>query len=153
MALHPAASSAAQVVVKAWTEPTYKARLLQDPRAALRELGIEFREDIELEVYDNNGPVHHAIICSECSCYPTWLAPMPSFWKDPAYKAKVNRDAAETLATMGLTLDDDVALKIVDTTAARRAMVLPRHPDPQGQLSASDLAQQVTNLTIIGHAR
>ena len=152
MALHPEASLAAQVVIKAWTEPAYKARLLQNPRAALGELGIEFREDIELGVYDNTGPIHHAIICSECSCYPTWLAPMPSFWKDPAYKAEVNRDAAETLVSMGLTLDDDRPLKIVDTTAVRRAMVLPRHPDPQGQLSASDLAQHVTNLAIVGHA-
>ena len=67
------ADPAAQVVVKAWTDPAYKGRLLAGPRAALKELGIAYHEDIALEVYDNTGSIHHAIVCTPCSCYPGWL--------------------------------------------------------------------------------
>ena len=148
-----AAAPAAQVVVKAWTDPAYKARLLADPRAALMELGIEYREDIALEVYDNTGSIHHAIVCTPCSCYPGWLTSAPVYWKAPDYKAKINRDAAGTLMDMGLFLSEDLELKIIDTDPARRAMVIPPHPAPNGRLNAAELAERVTNLTLVGHAR
>ena len=124
---------AAKVIVKAWSDPAYKMRLLADPRAALREVDIEYPENNWLDVYDNSGPVHHAVICTQCSCYPYWLAPLPSYWKDPDHKARLNRDPAGTLKAMGLTLENDEALKIVDTTSIHRAMVIPRHPDPRGR--------------------
>ena len=148
-----AADPAAQVVVKAWTDPAYRARLLADPRAALMELGIEYREDIALEVYDNTGSIHHAIVCTPCSCYPGWLTAAPAYWKAPDYKAKINRDAAGTLMEMGLRLGEGLELKVIDTDPARRAMVIPPHPDPGGRLGAAELAEHVTNLTLVGHAR
>ncbi len=148
-----AADPAAQVVVKAWTDPAYKARLLAAPRGALMELGIEYSEDIALEVYDNTGSIHHAIVCTPCSCYPGWLTAAPAYWKAPDYKARINRDAAGTLLEMGLRLGEGLELKVIDTDPARRAMVVPPHPDPDGRLSAAELAAHVTNLTLVGHAR
>ena len=147
------ADPAAQVVVKAWTDPAYKARLLAGPRAALRELGIAYHEDIALEVYDNTGSIHHAIVCTPCSCYPGWLTAAPAYWKDADYKARINRDAAGTLLEMGLRLSEGLELKVIDTDPARRAMVIPPHPDPSGRLSAAELAAHVTDLTLVGHAR
>ncbi len=148
-----AADPAAQVVVKAWTDPAYKARLLADPRAALMELGIEYAEDIALEVHDNTGSIHHAIVCTPCSCYPGWLTAAPAYWKAPDYKDQINRDAAGTLLAMGLRLSEDLELKIIDTDPARRAMVIPPHPDASERLSDEELAGHVTNLTLVGHAR
>ena len=117
------------------------------------ELGIAYREDIALEVYDNTGSIHHAIVCTPCSCYPGWLTAAPAYWKAPDYKAKINRDAAGTLVDMGLRLSDGLELKVIDTDPARRAMVIPPHPDPGGRLGAAELAEHVTNLTLVGHAR
>ena len=82
------AEPAAQVIVKAWTDPAYKARLLADPRAALRELGIEYHEDIALEVYDNTGSIHHAIVCTPCSCYPGWLTAAPDVLEGPGLQGQ-----------------------------------------------------------------
>ena len=148
-----AAEPAAQVIVKAWTDAAYKARLLADPRAALMELGIEYSEGIALEVYDNTGAIHHAIVCTPCSCYPGWLTAAPAYWKAPDYKAKINRDAAGTLMEMGLRLGEGLELKVIDTDPVRRAMVIPPHPDPGGRLDAAELAAHVTDLTLVGHAR
>lgn len=153
MTQQAATSPAAQVVVKAWTDPAYKARLLADPREALMELGIEYRGDIALEVYDNAGSIHDAVVCTPCSCYPGWLTTAPGYWKAPDYKDKINRDTAGTLIDMGLTLGDDLELRIIDTDPARRAMVIPPHPDPDGGLSDDELAEHVTNLTLVGHGR
>ena len=142
---------AVQVVVAAWSDPVFKSELLTDPRQSLAGLGIEIPQGIELDVRDNDGGVHHVIVCTQCSCWPTFLSPMPPFWKNSEYIARVVADPRIALVEMGLTLDPGEPVKVVDTTPRRRAMVIPRRP-PVGEDSAA-LAPYVNNLNIAGYAK
>ena len=144
---------AVQVVVAAWSDPAFKSALLADSRRALAGLGIEIPEGIELDVRDNNGGAHHVIVCTQCSCWPTFLSPMPPFWKNSEYIARVVADPRIALVEIGLTLDSDEPVKVVDTTPRRRAMVIPRRPSVAGDPAGAALAGYVNNLNIAGYAR
>lgn len=146
-------AKAARVVVKAWTDPAFKSRLLSDSRSALAGLGISIPDGVELDVRDNTGPVHHVVVCTECSCWPTFLSPIPPFWKNKAYALGVVADPKSALVEMGLFLDPEEPVEVVDTTPKVRAMVIPKHPAPDGKLSEAELARYVTNLNIAGYAR
>ena len=143
---------AVQVVVAAWSDPAFKSALLADPRRALAGLGIEIPQGIDLDVRDNDGDVHHVIVCTQCSCWPTFLSPMPPFWKNSEYIARVVADPRTALIEMGLTLDPGEPVKVVDTTPQRRAMVIPRRPSASEDRPAA-LAPYVNNLNIAGYAR
>ena len=142
---------AVQVVVAAWSDPAFKSDLLADPRRALAGLGIEIPQGIDLDVRDNDGDVHHVIVCTQCSCWPTFLSPMPPFWKNSEYIARVVAETRTALIEMGLALDPGEPVKVVDTTPQRRAMVIPRRPSSDGEPTA--LAPYVNNLNIAGYAR
>ncbi|MCY3802562.1 MAG: nitrile hydratase subunit alpha [Chloroflexi bacterium] len=144
---------AVQVVVAAWSDPAFKSELLADPRRALAGLGIEIPQGIDLDVRDNDGDVHHVIVCTQCSCWPTFLSPMPPFWKNSEYIARVVADPRTALIEMGLTLDPDEPVNVVDTTPRRRAMVIPRRPSASEGQTAAALAPYVNNLNIAGYAR
>ena len=144
---------AVQVVVAAWSDPGFKAALLADSRRALAELGIEIPEGIDLDVRDNTGDTHHVIVCTKCSCWPTFLSPSPPFWKNADYTTRVVADPRLALLDIGLTLDPEEPVEVVDTTPAVRAMVIPKLPSIEDEPSSANLAPYVTNLNIAGYAR
>ncbi len=143
--------NALKVVKRAWEDAAFKARLLADPRAALAELAIDVPERLGLAVYDNGGATHHMVICTPCSCYPSFLGKAPSYWKDPDYKAAILDDPAAWLAKMGTTLAAGEALEVVDTDVDRRAFVIPK--PPAGEISEDAVAAAVTDTSLVGHTR
>ena len=144
---------AAKLVLRAWKDADFKSRLLADATRALSEIGLQAPEGVELKVYDNTGPVHHVVVCSQCSCWVSFLAPMPPFWKNDEYTKKVMDDPKGALVEMGLMLDEHERVEVVDTTPKVRAMVIPKHPASNGALTDAALARHVNNLNIAGYAR
>lgn len=144
---------AVQVVVAAWSDSHFKSALLTDSRRALAELGIKIPEEIELDVRDNTGGTHHVIVCTKCSCWPTFLSPMPPFWKNAEYTTRVVVDPRTALIEIGLMLDPGELVEVVDTTPQVRAMVIPKRPSVDGDATAADLAPYVNNLNIAGYAK
>ena len=88
---------ARRVVMRAWQDADFRSLLLSDPRSALEQLDIDVPGHLSLAVYDNTGSVHHMVICTPCSCYPSFLGTAPDYWKDPDYKAAIVRDPAAWL--------------------------------------------------------
>ena len=143
--------AARRVVARAWQDEDFKSLLLRAPRAALKELGIDAPEHLSLAVYDNTGATHHMVICTPCSCYPSFLGTAPHYWKDPDYKAAIMRDPAAWLKQMGTELGPDEALQVVDTDVNSRAFVIPKRPE--GDLSEEGAAEAVTTTSLVGHTR
>jgi nitrile hydratase len=144
----------AQVVARAWTDPAFKARLLADGTAAIAELGFEGTQVERLEVKENSPGVHNVVVCTLCSCYPWAVLGLPPVWyKDFAYRSRVVREPRRVLAEMGLTLDDDVEVRVWDSTAEIRYMVLPERPAGTEGLSADELAALVSRDAMIGVAK
>ena len=143
----------AKVVALAWTDPDYKQRLLTDGTAAIAELGFKGPQGEHIKVVENTGSVHHVVVCTLCSCYP-WpvLGLPPSWYKDPAYRARVVREPRTVLAEMGLSLADDVAIRVWDSSSEVRYLVLPMRPAGTDDLSADELAALVTRDAMVGVA-
>jgi hypothetical protein len=120
----------ARMVARAWTDPDYKARMLQDGSKAAEELGIPMRGMPPLGVLENTPDVHNLIVCTLCSCYPRAVLGYPPFWyKSAGYRARAVRDPRELLASEWKTIiPDSVKLRVVDSTADYRWMVLPLRP-------------------------
>jgi nitrile hydratase len=144
----------ATVVARAWTDPEYRARLLADGTAAIRELGFSGPQGEHIVVLENTATVHNVVVCTLCSCYP-WpvLGLPPSWYKDPAYRARVVREPRTVLAEMGLELGDDVAITVWDSSSEVRYLVLPERPAGTGDASAEELAALVTRDAMVGVAR
>jgi nitrile hydratase len=144
----------ARVVAKAWTDADYRQRLLEDGTAAIGELGYSGPQGEHIEVLENSGKVHNVVVCTLCSCYP-WpvLGLPPSWYKDPAYRARIVREPRQVLAEMGLALDDDVEIRVWDSSSEVRYLVLPERPDGTSDLSEEDLAALVTRDAMVGVAR
>ena len=144
----------AQVVARAWTDPAFKQRLLTDGTAAIAELGFEGTQVERLEVKENSPGVHNVVVCTLCSCYPWAVLGLPPVWyKDFAYRSRVVREPRRVLGEMGLTLDDGVEVRVWDSTAEIRYMVLPERPAGTENLSADELAALVTRDAMIGVAK
>ena len=144
----------AQVVARAWTDPAFKQRLLTDGTAAIAELGFEGTQVERLEVKENSPGVHNVVVCTLCSCYPWAVLGLPPVWyKDFAYRSRVVREPRRVLREMGLTLDDGVEVRVWDSTAEIRYMVLPERPAGTEGLSADELAALVTRDAMIGVAK
>ena len=142
----------ARVVARAWTDPAFKARLLADGNAAVEELGLE-RGAYQLMVVENTPAVHNVIVCTLCSCYPRWLLGLPPDWyKSREYRSRVVRDPRAVLAEFGLTLAADVVVRVHDSTADLRYLVLPLRPAGTAALSEAELAALVTRDTMVGVA-
>ena len=119
----------AAMVARAWTDPAYRKRLVDDGTAAAEEAGIMMRGLPPLGVLENTPDVHNVVVCTLCSCYPRGVLGYPPFWfKSPAYRARTVRDPRGVLAEWGTSLGQDVRIRVVDSTADYRWMVLPMRP-------------------------
>ena len=119
----------AAIVARAWTDPDYRARLLANGSAAAEEMGASMRGAPPLGVLENTESVHHLVVCTLCSCYPRAVLGYPPFWfKSAGYRARAVRDPRGVLAEWGTILPEGVSIRVVDSTADYRWMVLPRRP-------------------------
>jgi nitrile hydratase subunit alpha len=144
----------AKVVAKAWVDPAYRARLLADGTAACAELGFSGPQGEYIVALENTPTVHNVIVCTQCSCtaWPVLGLP-PDWYKSPAYRARVVREARPVLHEMGLDLPADVAIRVWDTSAETRYLVLPLRPSGTERWSEARLAAIVTRESMIGVAK
>jgi hypothetical protein len=141
----------ARMVAKAWTDPTYRALMLEDGTRAAEELGIPMRGAPPLGVLENAPDVHNLVVCTLCSCYPRAVLGYPPFWfKSAAYRARAVRDPRGLLAEWGTVLPAGVKIRIVDSTADYRWMVLPLRPAGTEGWSEAQLAAIVREGDMIG---
>jgi nitrile hydratase len=143
----------AKVVARAWSDPDYKRRLLADATAAIAELGFGGPEGEHMVAVENTATVHNVVVCTLCSCYP-WpvLGLPPSWYKSPAYRSRVVREPRTVLAEMGVALPADVEIRVWDSSAEVRYLVLPLRPPGTDGWSEERLAALVTRDTMIGTA-
>jgi len=143
----------AKAVARAWKDPAYKTRLLADARSALSELGID-PGDTNLVVVENTPDVHNVVVCTLCSCYPRAVLGLPPSWyKSREYRARVVREPRAVLAEFGTPVGADVRLRVHDSTADMRYLVLPERPRGTDGMSEAELAALVTRDCMIGVSR
>ena len=143
-----------KVVARAWVDPSYKERLLQDGTAAIAELGFGGLQGEHLVVVENTSTVHNVIVCMLCSCYPWPVLGLPPFWyKSPAYRSRVPGNPRGVLREFGLDLSESVEILVWNSSAATRYMVLPERPSGTEQMAEEELAALVTRDAMIGVAR
>jgi nitrile hydratase len=141
----------AKVVARAWVDPEFRARLLANGRSACEEFGISFYDDTQLIVLENTDRVHNLIVCTLCSCYPRPLLGLPPDWyKAKPYRARAVKEPRAVLAEFGTIIPDDVEIRVSDSTAMVRYMVLPQRPAGTEGFSEEQLAALVTRDTMIG---
>jgi nitrile hydratase len=144
----------AKVVARAWVDPVYKARLLNDGTAAVAELGFTGLQGERLVVVENTPGVHNVIVCVLCSCYPWPVLGLPPFWyKSQAYRSRVGGKPREVLREFGLEIEDETEIYVWNSSAQTRYMVLPARPPGTEQLTETELATLVTRDSMIGVAR
>jgi len=140
----------ARMVARAWTDQAYRARMLADGSAAAEEIGIVVDGTL-LVVVENTDAVHNLFVCTLCSCYPRSILGLPPNWyKAPEYRRRVVREPRKVLAEFGVSVADDVELRVHDSTADMRYIVLPRRPDGTEGWSEDALAKLVTRDSMIG---
>jgi nitrile hydratase len=141
----------AKVVARAWTDPAYKRRLLENGTAAIAELGFGGPQGEHIVVVENTPAVHNVVVCTLCSCYP-WpvLGLPPSWYKSPAYRSRVVREPRAVLAEMGLALGPDVEIRVWDSSSEVRYLVLPQRPAGTEGLREAELAAWVNRDSMIG---
>jgi nitrile hydratase len=143
----------ARVVARAWVDPAYRARLLRDGSAAVAELGYGGSEGETLVVVENTPQVHNLVVCTLCSCYPWPVLGLPPTWyKSPPYRARAVAEPRSVLAEFGLELPADVEIRVWDSTAEVRYLVLPMRPEGTDGWSEERLAAIVTRDSMIGTA-
>ena len=144
----------AKVVARAWVDEAYRGRLLDDGTQAIGELGFGGAEGEHLVVLENTPAVHNVVVCTLCSCYPWPVLGLPPRWyKSFAYRARMVREPRAVLAEFGTTLGDDVEVRVWDSSADVRYMVLPLRPDGANGQTEDDLVPLVTRDHMIGVVR
>jgi nitrile hydratase len=144
----------AKVVARAWVDPEFKARLLEEGTSAVAEMGFKGPQGEHIVVVENTSAEHNAVVCTLCSCYPWPLLGLPPVWyKDPAYRSRLVREPRALLAEMGLALGDDVDIRIWDSSSEVRYFVLPERPAGTENLSEEELAALVTRDAMVGIAK
>jgi nitrile hydratase len=144
----------AQVVARAWADPTYKQRLLADADKAIGELGFGGQQGEHMVVVENTPRVHNMVVCTLCSCYPWPVLGLPPVWyKSAPYRSRSVIDPRGVLREFGLELPDDVEVRVWDSTAELRYLVLPERPVGAEGLSETELAALVTRDSLIGVAK
>jgi len=144
----------AHVVARAWRDPAYKARLLADATSAITELGYTGLQGEHMVAVENTPTVHNVVVCTLCSCYPWPVLGLPPTWyKSPAYRSRVVIDPRGVLADFGLTLPADVEVRVWDSSAEIRYLVLPEPPAGAESLSEDALAALVSRDAMIGVAK
>ncbi|HKJ18418.1 MAG TPA: nitrile hydratase subunit alpha, partial [Xanthomonadales bacterium] len=143
----------AQIVARAWVDPDYKEHLLSDGGAAIAEFGHDL-SPAEFTVLENTKDVHNVVVCTLCSCYPRALLGMsPAWYKSISYRSRVVREPRAVLAEFGVELSDEVEVRVHDSTAELRYMILPQRPPGTGGWSEERLAGLVTRNSLIGTHR
>ena len=144
----------AKVVARAWTDPAYKQRLLDDATASIAELGFGGLQGEHMVVVENTPDTHNLVVCTLCSCYPWPVLGLPPTWfKDAAYRSRAVVDPRGVLRDFGLELGAEVAVKVWDSSAEIRYMVLPERPAGTEGMSENELAAVVTRDAMIGVAK
>ena len=144
----------ARVVAKAWTDPAYKQRLLTNATAAIGELGISGLQGEHMVVVENTPQVHNVVVCTLCSCYPWPVLGLPPTWfKMAPYRSRAAIDPRGVLQDFGLTIPESTEVRVWDSSAEIRYMVLPERPKGTEHMNEQDLAQLVTRDSMIGVAR
>ena len=140
----------AEIVVKAWTDPDYKARLLKDGTAAVAELDIPMA-DAELVVVENTNDVHNLIVCTLCSCYPRTILGLPPDWyKSKNYRSRAVNEPRAVLREFGTNLPDGVAVRVHDSNADMRYLVLPARPVGSEKMNEAELTELITRDNLVG---
>ena len=143
-----------RVVARAWVDPAYKKRLLQDATAAIAELGYTGAQGEHMVVVENESSVHNLVVCTLCSCYPWPVLGLPPVWyKSAPYRSRAVIDPLGVLAEFGLELPQDVEIRVWDSTAEIRYLVLPERPAGSEKMTEQELAALVTRDAMIGVAR
>jgi nitrile hydratase len=141
----------ARVVARAWTDPAYKARLIEDATSAIAELGYVGGQGDHMVVVENTEAVHNLVVCTLCSCYPWPVLGLPPVWyKSAPYRSRAVIDPRGVIAEFGTVLPDDIEVRVWDSTAEIRYLVLPQRPPGTEGLSEDDLAAAVTRDSMIG---
>ncbi|AVT81611.1 nitrile hydratase subunit alpha [Rhodopseudomonas palustris] len=143
----------ARVVAKAWSDPAYRERLLHDATAAIAELGYTGRQGEHIVAVENTPATHNMVVCTLCSCYPWPVLGLPPVWyKSAPYRSRVVKDPRAVLAEFGVTLPQDTSIRVWDSTAEIRYLVIPMRPVGSDDLSEDQLADLVTRDSMIGTA-
>jgi nitrile hydratase len=144
----------ARVIARAWVDPEYKRRLLADGSAALKEMGYGGTQGEDTLVVENTPRVHNLVVCTLCSCYPWPLLGLPPVWyKSAPYRSRAVIDPRGVLAEFGVTLADDIEVRVWDSTAELRYLVMPERPAGSEQMGEEALAALVTRDAMIGVAK
>ena len=143
----------AKIVARAWCDPAFKQWLLADGSAAIGEFNLEGGQVEKLVVVENTDAIHNVVVCTLCSCYPWAVLGLPPTWyKDPAYRSRIVREPRTVLAEMGLALAPEVHIKVWDSSAGLRYMVLPQQPAETLGLPEAELAARISRDAMIGVA-
>jgi nitrile hydratase subunit alpha len=142
----------ARLVARAWRDDGFRRRLLADATIAAREVGLDSGPS-PLVALENTARIHHMVVCTLCSCYPrALLGPPPDWYKSLGYRSRAVRDPRGVLAEFGLTLPEGMEVRVMDSTAAMRYLVIPRRPPESAALSEDELSELVTRDAMIGVA-
>ena len=144
----------ARVVARAWSDPAYRARLMADATTAIAELGFEGRQGEHMVAVENTDTVHNLVVCTLCSCYPWPVLGLPPVWyKAAPYRSRAVIDPRGVMAEFGTRVADDVEVRVWDSTAEIRYLVVPQRPAGTDGLTEDQLADLVTRDSMIGVAR
>ena len=144
----------ARVVARAWVDPDFKQRLLENATVAIAELGYGGMQGEHLVVVENTPGVHNVVVCTLCSCYPWPVLGLPPAWyKSSAYRSRIVIDPRSVLKEFGTDLDDEVEVRVWDSSSEVRYLVLPERPEGTEQLTEEELAELVTRDAMIGVAK
>ncbi len=149
-------ANGARITARAWVDPAFKERLLNDANATIQELGLAMSGGIQeqrLKVVANSEAEHNVVVCTLCSCYPiALLGPSPSWYKSEAYRSRVVREPRAVLREFGLELPTETRITVWDASAESRYMVVPQHPPAAQRMSEAELATLVSRKGLIGTA-
>jgi nitrile hydratase len=146
-------SIGARVIARAWVDPDFKQRLMHNGKGALAEMGITLKRVQNIRVVENTEVVHYVAVCTLCSCYPIpLLGPPPEWYKSEVYRKRVVKEPRAVLKEFGLTLAQDVEVRVVDATAEIRYLIMPQRPEGTQDMNEEQLAALVTRDSMIGTA-
>jgi len=141
----------ARVVARAWVDPAFRNRLLEDATAAIASLGYAGRQGEHMVAVENTESRHNLVVCTLCSCYPWPVLGLPPTWyKSAPYRARAVKDPRGVLADFGVTLPDSTEIRVWDSTAEVRYLVIPRRPAGTASMAEAELAELVTRDSMIG---
>lgn len=142
----------ARIVARAWVDPDFKQRLLNNGKEALLDMGIGPLKRIQnIQAVENTDSVHHVVVCTLCSCYPVpLLGESPAWYKSAAYRTRVVKEPRDVLMEFGLEIDPEKEVRVVDSTSEIRYLVLPRRPKGTENMSEEELAALITRDSMIG---